>query len=253
MALTQQQVDHLTTSGGSLVGTSGAAVGDVVQVYRDDQTSEPTWVTVRTSAGDRFVPLSDARVQGSTVMVPFDAAVIADAPAVAADGSITPEEEAGLHRYYAAVDRPATGAEEPTSRREAEPATRPGTDDAVMTRSEERLRVGVQRRARERVRFVKQIVSEEVTQTVTVRREELRVVREPVSDTAANSPAPSSSTGENDLEIVLYAERPVTRMEIVPVERVRVHKELVTDQITVSEDVRQERIDTQVDGPAGGR
>ena len=47
--------------------------------------------------------------------------------------------------------------------------------------------------------------------------------------------------------MVLHEERPVVAKETVPVERVRLDKETVTEQETVSEDVRKEQIDTDVD------
>ena len=57
----------------------------------------------------------------------------------------------------------------------------PTTDDA-MTRSEEELRVGTTERESGRVRLQKYVVEEEVTETVPVRREEVRVEREPITD-----------------------------------------------------------------------
>jgi len=57
----------------------------------------------------------------------------------------------------------------------------PTTDDA-MTRSEEELRVGTARRERGRARLRKYVVTEQVQQTVPVRREEVRVEREPITD-----------------------------------------------------------------------
>lgn len=120
--------------------------------------------------------------------------------------------------------------------------TSPGSDSA-MTRSEERLRVGVRRTATERVRLRKVIVTEEVTQTVVVRREELRVEREPIE----GGPADDRGATDEPYEILLYAERPVVRTEVVPVERVRVTKEIVTEQVTVAEELRSEQIDTTIE------
>jgi stress response protein YsnF len=44
--------------------------------------------------------------------------------------------------------------------------------------------------------------------------------------------------------LTLHEERPVIEKETVPVERVRLDKETVTDEVTVDEEVRKERIDT---------
>jgi stress response protein YsnF len=52
---------------------------------------------------------------------------------------------------------------------------------------------------------------------------------------------------EEEHEIVLHEERPVVEKETVPVERVRLDKETVTDEVTVDEEVRKERIETDGD------
>jgi stress response protein YsnF len=47
---------------------------------------------------------------------------------------------------------------------------------------------------------------------------------------------------------VLDEERPVVEKQTMPVERVRLDTETVTDQVTVSEEVRKEELDTDIDG-----
>ena len=54
---------------------------------------------------------------------------------------------------------------------------------------------------------------------------------------------------EEEHEVVLHEEKPVVAKEAVPVERVRIGKEQVTEDVTVSEEVRKEQIDT--DGVEG--
>jgi stress response protein YsnF len=50
---------------------------------------------------------------------------------------------------------------------------------------------------------------------------------------------------------VLHEERPVVQKEAVPVERVRLGTETVTEEETVSAEVRREQIDTDLDaGPS---
>jgi stress response protein YsnF len=96
--------------------------------------------------------------------------------------------------------------------------------------------------------------------TVPVRREEIRVEREPVdgrgTDVDYQTGAMSSSAvgavgtaaagqtgGDDEHEVVLHAERPVVRTETVPVERVRVGKQTVTDHETVGGEIRKEWIE----------
>ncbi|WP_197040765.1 DUF2382 domain-containing protein [Pseudonocardia halophobica] len=58
-------------------------------------------------------------------------------------------------------------------------------------------------------------------------------------DAATDGPAIS----EEEHEVTLHAERPVTQTEAVPVERVRLDKETVTEQEQVSGEVRKEQIE----------
>jgi stress response protein YsnF len=92
-----------------------------------------------------------------------------------------------------------------------------------------------------RVRVVKYVVTEEVQVTVPIRREEIRIEEVPLDagDGAALDTARSSSLPE---EIVLHTERPVVGVEVVPVERVRLRTELVTEQETVTGQVRREQV-----------
>jgi uncharacterized protein (TIGR02271 family) len=122
------------------------------------------------------------------------------------------------------------------------------TDQAVeVVRSEEQLRVGTSTRVRERVRLRKRVVSEEVTRTVTVAREVLDVERLPADATepweyGGNGLAPAA-----DLDIVLHEERVTVTTVVVPVERVRVRVERITDQVAVAEVLRREEIDVVTD------
>jgi stress response protein YsnF len=51
---------------------------------------------------------------------------------------------------------------------------------------------------------------------------------------------------EEEHEVVLHAEQPVVAKEAVPVERVRLDTETVTEQVQVNEELRKEEI--EVDG-----
>jgi stress response protein YsnF len=58
---------------------------------------------------------------------------------------------------------------------------------------------------------------------------------------------------EDEHEVVLHEERPVTQKETVPVERVQLDTETVTEQETVGEEVRKERVDVEGDVPRTDR
>jgi uncharacterized protein (TIGR02271 family) len=122
----------------------------------------------------------------------------------------------------------------------------PTTDDA-MTRSEEELRVGKSEQERGRARLRKYVVTEEVQQTVPVRREEVRVEREPITDGNVDDALDGPAISEEEHEVVLHEEQPVVEKKAVPKERVRMDKESVTDEAQVSEEVRKERIEADGD------
>ena len=114
-----------------------------------------------------------------------------------------------------------------------------------MTRSEERLLVGTQRRETSRARLRKYVVTEQVTQTVPVSHEEVRVEREPITDANRDAATSGPEISEEEHEVTLFEERPVVQKEVQPVERVRLSKEAVTGEETVGDEIRKEVIETE--------
>ncbi len=101
-----------------------------------------------------------------------------------------------------------------------------------------------------RGRLRKYVTTEEVTKTVPVQREEVRIEREPITeenrDEASNRP-----DKDDEHDVILHEERIIVTKETVPVERVHIGTETVTENVTIKEKVRKEHIDT--DGPEEGR
>ena len=93
------------------------------------------------------------------------------------------------------------------------------------------------------------MVTEQQQVTVPVSHEEVSLKREPITDANAGDAYDGAEISEAEHEVTLRAERPVVDTEVVPVERVRLGKETVHDQETVSGEVRKEQID--FDGPEG--
>ena len=118
-----------------------------------------------------------------------------------------------------------------------------------MTRSEEELRVGTTEREAGRVRLRKHVVTDEVTQTVPVRREEVRIEREPITDANAPAAGDGPTISEEEHEVVLHEEEVVVDKRAVPKERIRLDKDTEVDERTVSEEVRKEEI--EVDDSVG--
>lgn len=109
-----------------------------------------------------------------------------------------------------------------------------------IIRSEEQLHVGTEEYESGKARLHKYVVTENVTRTVPVTHEEVRVVREPLRP---GEKAGRSDITEQDVEVTLHAERATMRKETVPVERVRMETKKVTEQKEVSAELRKEQID----------
>jgi uncharacterized protein (TIGR02271 family) len=268
--------DPQTLIGKTAVDNSGDKIGKIGQVYLDDRTGEPAWVTVSTGlfgTRESFAPLQDAQVAGGDeVTLAVSKAQVKDAPNVSDDGHIGDDEQAQLYRYYSQFglgSRTDTNTSEyaTTDTGTTDTATTntgyagrggevggpghdvsgPNTDDA-MTRSEEQLHVGTENVESGRARLRKYVVTENVQQTVPVSHEEVRIEREPITDANVGAATDGPAISEEEHEVTLHAERPVVQKEAVPVERVRVGTETVTDQAQVNEDVRKEQIDVDGNG-----
>ena len=146
-----------------------------------------------------------------------------------------------------AASRAEAEVPDPVEHQPVPPLSEPVPDrqaDEAITRSEEELRIGVERRERGRVRLRKYVVTEQVTKTVPVRREILRVEREPITEPSRQGTLPESAIGEEEHEVLLYAEEPIVEKRVVAKERVRLHTELVEDQREISAELRKEQIET---------
>jgi uncharacterized protein (TIGR02271 family) len=121
----------------------------------------------------------------------------------------------------------------------------PDEQGAEVVRSEEQLRVGTSRHVAGRVRVAKQVVTEERTVTVTVRREVLIVEQQGlpanVSDVADRRTA--DSDGAPVLELTLSEEQVRTEVVVVPRERVRVFVDRVTGSTEATEQLAREVIE----------
>jgi uncharacterized protein (TIGR02271 family) len=245
--ITEQQLDVVI--GSTAVGPDGT-LGTVREVYLDDETGRPEWATVRTGlfgTREAFVPLADADVAGDGLRVPYDTETVKNAPHIDAEGHLSPAEEAELYRYYGiATDTSADVADTSTHGTVGHDTSGPTTDDA-MTRSEEHLQVGTRRVESGRARLRKYVVTENVTQTVPVAHEEIRLEREPITDANIGDALDGPAISAEEHEVVLHAERPVVSKESVPVERVRLDTETVTEQQTVTEAVRKEQVELDTD------
>ena len=263
--------------GADVIDAEGNKIGTASEVFLDDQSGNPEWVTVKTGlfgTKETFVPIRDADLTNDGVRVPVSKAAVKDAPKIDTDGHLSPQEEQELYRHYGMgtstgqTDTTTTGRTDTVTTGRTDTTAAMGTSgmqtetnehgtvgrdtsgpttDQAMTRSEEQLRVGTTTEEVGRARLRKYVVTENVSKTVPVTREEVRVEREPITDANVGNAMDGPAISEEEHEVTLHAERPVVEKEAVPVERVRLDTETVTEQVTVDETVRKEQIETDGD------
>jgi stress response protein YsnF len=190
--------------GRTVVDRDGERIGTLKEIYLDEG-ERPGWGSIHTGLfglRETLVPLSEAQVDGDQLRVPYEGEHVKDAPNVDPDVQLTADEEELLYRHYGYGTDVSGEQPEPEHRTGAVAAgggeaqaqaerTSPATDDAgaqpteprstddAMTRSEEEVRFGKRTRERERVRLKKYVVTDYVEKKVPVKREEVRLEREP--------------------------------------------------------------------------
>ncbi|MFD3534039.1 DUF2382 domain-containing protein [Streptomyces sp. NPDC058664] len=262
----------------------GKKIGDAKHIYVDDVTGRPEWVTVKTGlfgTSESFVPIKDASMVDDHLEVPYPKDRVKDAPHVDVDGGghLSNHEERRLYEHYGIAwdeawqqaNRPGEGGwahgTADTARRgdgglgdtrsaagglgmSGTSAAGDGTSrtgDDAMTRSEEQMHVGTEQVETGRIRLRKYVVTEDVQQTIPVRHEEVRVEREPITEANRGQALSGPEISEAEHEVTLYEERPVVETRAVPVERVSLRTDEVTEEETVTGQVRKERIDIETD------
>ena len=280
--LTEDQAREVI--GATAYGDDGEKIGKVGQLFLDDQTGQPEFVTDNTGlfgTSESFVPVADATYNGDRLVVPFSKDKVKDAPNVDLDGRHLDEsEEQRLYEYYGLsssrtsgytdtgrtdtgrtdTDTTAAGYADTTrttdtdreinSGTEGHDTSGPTTDDA-MTRSEEQVQVGTTSQEAGRVRLRKYVTTEHETHTVPVRKEKAVLETEPITEGNVGSATSGPDISEEEHEVVLREERATVDKTVEPVERVRLGTETTTDEETVTEEVRKEHV--EVDGDADRR
>jgi len=271
MMAAQNLSDPAQLNGVTVQDSDGGKIGKVTDVYLDDQTSKPEWAAVKTGMFGghvSLVPLANAEFDGEALKVPYDKDQVKNAPHQDPAQELSPKQEAEIFDHYGVAyggetvtaktggkgkqDSAQTGNKRQTGgkgKQESGQVGGPGQDtsgentDKAMTRSEEQLHVGTERVHGGTARLRKYVVSEDVTKTVPVRHEEVRVEREPITDANRGEAMSGAELTEEEHEVTLHAEKPVVNKETVPVERVRLGTETVTEEHTVNETVSKEQIE----------
>lgn len=207
--------DHYGIGGGSSTGTTSTHTDDSVGVDPDLTPTDPA--SAHTATGST-TSATDSRTDGAA-------------------GHDTSADATGV----------VGGDVTDTTRSAGHDTSGANTDDA-MTRSEEHLEVGTQNVQTGRARLRKHVVTEQQNVTVPVQHEELRVETEPITDGNVGAATDGPALSDEEHEVTLSEERVVVDKETVPVERVRLGTETVTEQQQVSEDVSHEEIELDQDG-----
>lgn len=215
---------------------NGQNIGEIEHCYLDVDTDTPWWVAVKTGlmgSKSRLAPLTGAAMTTEGVGLAYSKDHIKAAPDLDLKKELDDQEEDQLFAHYG-LTYPAAYSGTPGR----------GGGDA-MTRSEEELQVGKARREAGKVRLRKYVVTENVTTTVPVEREEVRIEREPVTASDVGDATAGPEISEQEHEVVLHEEEPVVAKQVVPKERVRLEKEVVTSDEPVSADLRKEEIEVE--------
>ena len=87
----------------TVYSSDGEKIGKVGQIYLDDETGRPEWVSVNTGLfgfNESLVPLRDATLTDDRLDVAYSKDKVKDAPNVEADSHLDETEEDELYRYY---------------------------------------------------------------------------------------------------------------------------------------------------------
>jgi hypothetical protein len=110
MTITTQQARDLLSGSPIVYSANGERIGKLGQIYVDDQTGEPSWVTIDTGLfglKTSFAPLDGARIDSDGLHLRYDEELVKDAPRIDPDGTLTPAEEERLYLHYGLAETTA--------------------------------------------------------------------------------------------------------------------------------------------------
>lgn len=253
--MTNKNIHDLSTA--TAYDSDNEKLGAVTEVFINDATGQPDFVEVGHGLfgmNSSLVPLRGHRLDADDLHLAFPKDRIKDAPSIDADVHLDPQQLEALYRHYGLestqdienYDDPARDAQlaDRTGTGVTPPLQDRGTEEGgALTRSEERLNVSKDRETTGEARLRKYVVHDTETVEVPVEREEVRVERTPIDpDEAANY---RGDISEGEASVTLHEERVQVSKDSVPVEKVNLDKEKVTDTETVTEDVAKEKIETE--------
>jgi uncharacterized protein (TIGR02271 family) len=234
-------IDQLSAMRGAPVyDADGDKIGEVEEIFYDQETGEPEWIGIGTGFfGTKrvLVPTAGASPTADGLTVGYSKDQVKDSPDIDSD-EISQETEQELYAYYGlgySERRSDTGL--PEGGRGRAPA-----GEESVTRHEEELAVGKREAEVGRVRLRKWVETEPAQMDVDLKRETAQVTRERV-----DQPVSGAEIGEDEVEVPLRAEEAVAEKRTVAKERVGIEKDVDTKRETVGDEVRKERVEVEGD------
>ncbi|KQB84691.1 DUF2382 domain-containing protein [Corynebacterium oculi] len=241
---------------------AGDKLGSIKEVFLDDNTGKPTFVEVSHGLfglNSSLVPLRGATFEGEELRLAFAKDLIKDAPDFGSDTALTTTDQSRLNEHYGVgaaeyqdiytesrspktqETSEAAAAAETKAETEQQAPKAAATDENTLVRSEEELNVSKENVQTGEARLRKFVVTETETVDVPVSREEVRVVRTPLTGDEKVDGQPLT---DEEASVVLHEERVNVSKDTVAKEKVALEKEQVTETQRVSEELKKERIET---------
>lgn len=262
MPISQNQTDDLYAA--NVLTQDGDNLGKVTQVYLDESTSAPTWVTVDTGlfgTKESFVPIGTAELTDGQIKVPYQKSQIKDSPRFDTDQPLSDRDQDELLAHYSlqggaeqnsgtgqtsGAGRNSSAGNTDTSHRHGpENPNAESTPNAdQLTLHEEKVDVGTQSVETGRVRLRKHVVTEHESVTVPVQHEEVEVVREPVN----GADSTSGTLEDDEISVTTHEDRPVVNKSVEATERVGVDRKVVPGEEEVLTDTAHEEVDVVREG-----
>lgn len=89
--------------GTTVIDPTGEKIGEIEQIYLDQQTRMPEWMLVNTGplgTKPTIIPLHGASQSGDAIQVPFAKDTVTDAPDIEPGRELSGSQERQLYRHY---------------------------------------------------------------------------------------------------------------------------------------------------------
>ena len=219
--------------GSTAYGADGDKLGRVEHFFVDDQTGQPTWVSVTTGLfGTRhsIVPAADATFDDGSLRLPVTADAVKTAPHLAGD-HLDPAEEADLRRHYGLTGTGPTGTDTTATNPPATDLTGTGDADDGPAAREPGWLPPVPPPATDR-----QDRAESDDAAMAPPTQEMKAVPPPPPAEEEHGPE------QTDGGMTRSEERLVVGTERVATTRARIVKYVVTEEVQITVPIRREEI-----------